>query len=104
MTGIFELLSRDMRAVAQVDDHTRAALAAEAVLEAAGMATPLRAGITAGRIDGRFAWTRRVAPVERASRAGGTIALYRVSVAVSWRSGGRNRSIELEGLKPGERR
>lgn len=102
MTGVFELLSRDMQAVAQADDRTRAVLAAEAMLEAAGIAAPLHAGTTTGRIDGRFTWTRRVAPVQQVPGDGTALALYRVSLAVSWHSNGRQRSIELEGLKPGE--
>ncbi len=75
-------------------NHSAAALWARSALDSAFVATPLRAGHSAGKFDRKFSWQLDVTPWYTGTPVAGmpqVLQLYQLDLAVSWAArGGRN--------------
>ena len=80
---------------------TVALLAAESKLAELGVATTLRPGATAGRLDGGYRWRADVRPyggLPEAEFGGPPVVAYEVEVTVSW-GGGAGQAVTLSSLR-----
>ena len=97
---LLQVFGTGLRNTALAEDYTLAVLRAESLLAAIGRETPLAAGVSQGRIDGKFSWRSTVEPYTDRTLIGNLPALpYRVVVEVFWQGPRRTRSVTLETLR-----
>jgi general secretion pathway protein I len=104
LVAVLRILTVGLDGAERSEAYTRATIIAESTLDTLGVVTPLKDGDAAELSDGPF---RIHAAVERyrepgaESQATQYLVLYRVSAAVSWREGRRERSVSLSTLRLG---
>lgn len=96
--AFLQLFSTGMRATTAAEARTLAVLLAQSRLAALGIETPLEAGVFEGAYDQRFRWTAEIAPLEDAGASpdDSDVAVYRVTVTVSWGEAPGGGSVTLE--------
>jgi general secretion pathway protein I len=102
LTVIFRIFSGGLHNIALSEDYARALLVAQSQLAAAGVETPLEAGVISGRWSERFRWQRAVEPYRPWSEDKPLVApvrAFRVSVSVDWEQLGRTRRITLNSIR-----
>ncbi len=103
LVAVLRGLTLDLAGSRHAETVTRATILAESVLDAMGVAAPLRDGDEAELHDGPF---RVVARAHRLGDSNSTspgqlLALYELSARVSWQEGARAQAIELQTLRLG---
>jgi general secretion pathway protein I len=99
-----QIFSSGVRSATLNEEYIKAAMLADARLQAVGVGQTLQEGLFEGVEDDRYHWRVEVSPyVDEALPAGGNSAsAFHVKVAVWWEDAGRTRRVELNSMRLGQ--
>ena len=110
---ILELFSGGLRSVKISEEYVKATWYGKGKMEEVLSAKDLTEGVTEGAFDSQFSWTLEVKKSNPSLPTGGSadeeeeslpVDLYQVVLKVSWPSGARQRTLELESLRAYEKK
>jgi general secretion pathway protein I len=105
LTIILELFSGGLRSVRLSEEYTRAVWYGREKMEEMLVSRELSEGVTEGTFDPSYSWkieVKKSNPLIGQGEEGTTtlpIELYQIIVTVTWPSGARQRSLEIESLR-----
>jgi general secretion pathway protein I len=107
MTIAMQIASTAMRQAQQAAEHTRAALYAQNLLDAAGLDEPLEPGEDSGEFDSGYRWQLSVQPFEAESEGLPTllagmnapVELLELVLTVEWQRGNERQEAQFRTLR-----
>jgi len=98
-TVIMNILSSGTRSADRTHDQREALIIARSTLDRVGAELPLATGETSGETDGGYRWRLSILPYQEPGQEHKPTARpFKVTVTVSWGSGGQERSVTLTTL------
>jgi general secretion pathway protein I len=109
--ALFELFSGGLRSARISEEYTKATWYGKARMEEILSGKDFSEGTTEGTFESGYAWTsevKRATPASSGQKEGDDsdlpVDLFQISVRVTWTSGTRERSLELESFRAFEKK
>ena len=104
LAGVLRVTGGSTRSSRIAADYAEAAIVADELVARTRLEASLEAGETSGEFNEKFQWRRRVSVYQESNRrfdANPKWLPYLVSIAIDWRSDGKQRGIEVTTLQIG---